>query len=209
MNRAIQQFETNLDSLKQLGVIYLAFVDKVTQAISLDELLRAEFVLAVGALDCYVHDLVRIGMSGFFKAGKGESNAYLNFVVSLDFMKKLLLASSGTDKLNLFEQEIRRLHAYKTFQMAENISQALSFIGIKAIWDKVGPKLGMNSSDVRIQLDLIVDRRNRIVHESDVDPSLGIGDKYPIDFPLVDRAVGFLNSVTHAIHQIALAEVIF
>jgi hypothetical protein len=50
--------------VKQLGVIYLAFADKVTEAISLDELLRAELVLAVGALDCYVHDLVRIGMGG-------------------------------------------------------------------------------------------------------------------------------------------------
>ena len=209
MNRAIQQFETNLNSVKQLGVIYLAFVNKITQAISLDELLRAEFVLAVGALDCYVHDVVRIGMGGLFKAAQREPNAYLNFAVSLDFVKKLLLESSGTEKLSLFEQEIRRLHAYRTFQTAENISQALSFIGIKAIWDKVGTILGMNSSDVRTQLDLIVDRRNRIVHESDVDPSLGIGNKYPIDFLLVDRAVGFLNSVAHAIHQIAQAEVIF
>jgi hypothetical protein len=209
LNRAIQQFETNLEGLKQLGAIYLAFVEKVTQVISLDELLRAELVLAVGALDCYVHDLVRIGMGGFFKTGKGESNAYLNFGVSLDFMKKLLLASSGSEKLSLFEQEIRRLHAYRTFQTAENISQALSFIGIKTIWDKVGAILGMNSSDVRTRLDLIVDRRNRIVHESDVDPSLGIGNKYPIDFPLVDSAVRFLNSVAYAIHQIAQAEVIF
>jgi hypothetical protein len=124
-------------------------------------------------------------------------------------MKKLLLASSDTEKLNLFEQEIRRLHAYRTFQTAENISQALSLIGIKAVWDKVGAILGMNSSDARIQLDLVVDRRNRIVHESDVDPSLGIGNKYPIDFALVDKAVGFLNSVVHTIHQIAEAEVIF
>lgn len=195
--------------MKQLGAVYLALVDKVARVISLDELLRAELVLAVGALDCYVHDLVRIGMAGFFKAGRGESNAYQNFSVSLDFVKKLLLVSSGTEKLSLFEQEIRRLHGYKTFQTADNISQALSFIGIKAIWDKVGAILAMNSSDVRTQLDLVVDRRNGIVHESDVDPSLGIGNKYLIDFPLVDRAVGFLNSVAHAIHQIAQAEVIF
>jgi hypothetical protein len=195
--------------VKQLGAIYLAFVNNVTQAISLDELLRAELVLAVGALDCYIHDLVRIGMGGFFKAGKGESNAYQNFAVSLDFVKKLLLASSGTEKLALFEQEIRRLHGYRTFQTAENISQALSFLGIKAIWDKVGAILGMSSSDVRTQLDLIIDRRNCIAHESDVDPSLGLGNKYPIDFPSVDKAVGFLNSVVHAIHQIAQAEVVF
>lgn len=209
MNRTIRQFEANLESVKQLGVIYLAFVDKVTPVINLDDLLRAEFVLAVGALDCYVHDLVRIGMGSVFKAGKGESNSYLNFEVSLDFVKKLLSATSENDRLRLFEQEIRRIQGFRTFQTAENISQALSLIGIKAIWDKVGNILGMNSAGVRTQLNLIVDRRNRIAHESDVDPSLGIGNKYPVDYPLVDKAVGFLDSVAHAIYQIAQREVVF
>ena len=209
MNRAIQQFKANLESVNQLGVIYLAFVDKVTEAICLDELLRAELVLAVGALDCYIHDLVRTGMGAAFKAERGEPDAYLNFGVSLDFVKKLRSATSEDDRLSLFEQEIRRLHGFRTFQTAENISQALSHIGIKAIWDKVGNILGMNSADVRTQLNLIVDRRNRIAHESDIDPSLGIGNKYPIDFLLVDSAVGFLDSVVHAVHQTAQAEVVF
>lgn len=209
MNRAIQQFEANLESVKQLGVIYLAFVDKITPAIKLDELLRAKLVLAVGTLDCYVHDLVRIGMVSAFKAGKGEPNAYLNFGVSLGFVNKLLSATSENDRPRLFEQEIRRMQGFRTFQTAENISQALSLIGIKAIWDKVGNILGMNSADVRTQLNLIVDRRNRIAHESDVDPSLGIGNKYPIDWPLVDKTVGFLDSVAHAIYQTAQRKVVF
>jgi hypothetical protein len=209
VNRAIKQFEANLESVKQLGVIYIAFVDKVTPAINLDELLRAELVLAVGALDCYVHDLVRIGMGLAFKSGKGEPNAYLNLGVSLDFVKKLLSAASENDRLHLFEQEIRRIQGFRTFQTAENISQALSLIGIKAIWDKVANILGMNSVDVRTQLNLVIDRRNRIAHESDVDPSLGIGNKYPIDCSLVDKAVGFLDSVAHAIYQTTKREVVF
>lgn len=209
MNRAIQQFEANLESAKQLSVIYLAFVDKVTKAIRLDELLRAELVSAVGALDCYVHDLVRIAMGAAFKAGREEPNAYLNFGVSLKFVRNILSVTSESDRLSLFEQEIRRLHGFRTFQTAENISHALSLIGIKAIWDKAGNILGMTSPDVRTQLNLIIERRNRIAHESDVDPSLGIGNKYPIDFSLINEATRFLDSVAHAIHQIAQAEVLF
>ncbi len=206
MNRAIKQFETNLASVKQLGIVYSAFKDKVTQVIHLDELLRAELVLAVGAFDCYIHDLVRIGMGVVFKSGQKESNAYLNFGVSLKFVKELIPANSESDRLTLFEQEIRRLHGFKTFQTAKNISQALSFIGIKTLWDKVGNILGMNSADVKTGLNLIIDRRNRIAHESDVDPTLGIGNKYPIDFPLVNDAIGFLDSIAHAIQQTAQAE---
>ena len=114
MNRAIQQFEANLESARQLGLIYSAFIDKVTEAICLDELLRAEIVLAVGALDCYVHDVVRTGMATAFRAGQGEPNAYLNFGVSLDFVKRLLTTNDQNDRLNLFEREIRRLHGFRT-----------------------------------------------------------------------------------------------
>ncbi len=207
VDRAIQQFKANLNEVKKLGVMYVAFVDNLSGVMSLDELLRSEFVLSVGALDCYIHDLVKIGMGLAFIAGYGESNAYLNFGVSLDFVKKQRSALSDDDRLILFEQEIRRLHGYKTFQTADAISQALSLIGIKTVWDKVGRTLSMDTVDVRDQLDLIVDRRNRIAHESDVDPTLGIGNKYPIDSALVDETVEFLNSIAHAIHQTAQDEI--
>lgn len=206
MNRALKQFEINLQSTRQLGVIYLAFSDKVTEAIKLDELLRAEVVLAVSALDCYVHDIVRIGMGRAFNATTGEPNAFLAFGVTLGFVKDLLAATSLVEKNALVDQEIRRAHGFKTFQAADNISQALSLIGVASIWDKVGTSIGMSSKDARTQLNVIVDRRNRIAHEGDIDPTMGIGVKYAIDFPMVKSAVDFVDGVTHAINAIVIAE---
>ena len=124
MNRAISQFGVNLESAKQLGVIHQAFVDKVTGAIRLDELLRAEIVLAVSALDCYVHDVVRIRMTEILALSSGESTAFLNFDVSLAFVKKALRAPSAADQAALFEQEVRRLHGFRTFQRAEKALSA-------------------------------------------------------------------------------------
>jgi len=209
MNRAIQQFQGNIQSAKHLGVIYQAFIGKVTPAISLDELLRAEIVLAVSALDCYVHDIVRIGMTDAFGSGRGEPNAYLAFGVSLGVVKNLLSATTEVERRGLLDHEIRRLHAFRTFQTAENISQALGLVGIKSVWDKVGNTVGMTSSDVRTQLKLIIDRRNCIAHESDINPTLGIGNKYPIDFPLVESTVDFLDKIVHALDTIAKSEAIF
>ena len=207
MDTAIQQFERNLESVRHLGIIYEAFVNRVTPAISLDELLRAELVLAVGVLDCYVHDLVRIGMSKAFEVGGGESNSFLNFGISLQAVKTLLSTASAEDRRYLFEEEIRRLHGYRTFQTAENISQALTLIGIKSIWEKVSTRLGIPPADVRDHINIIVDRRNRISHESDIDPSLGVGVKYPIDLAMVNKAVAFIESVVQAIHGTARFEI--
>ena len=209
MNRAIVQFESNLTSARQLGVIFQAFQDKVTEAISLDELLRAEIVLAVSALDCYVHDVVRIGMSKAFQLASGEPNAYLSFGVSLQFVKRLLRAPSPDEMHNLLDQEVRRLHGYRTFQNADNISQALSLIGIAGIWEKIGVVLGMPTADVKTRLNVIVDRRNKIAHEADIDPSLGIASKYPIDFPNVRQAVTLLESLVRSMHKVILAEIAF
>jgi len=196
-------------SARQLGVIFEAFHEKVTEAISLDEVLRAEFVLAVSALDCYVHDVVRIGMTRALALSSGEPNAYLNFGVSIQFAKRLLRASSARDRVSLLDQEVRRLHGFRTFQNAESISQALSLLGIRGIWDNVGLSLGMPSRDVKTTLDLIVDRRNKIAHEGDIDPSLGIGSKYPIDLPTVRQSVSFLESLVKSIHRAIVAEVTF
>ena len=209
MHRALQQFDINLQSARQLGIVYSAFYDKVTEAIFLEELLRAEMVLAVSALDCYVHDIVRIGMTRAFNASSGEPNAFLEFGVSFSFVKSLLAATSVADKTALVDQEVRRLHGFRTFQVADNISQALSLIGVKSIWDKVGLSLRMSSSDVRTRLNVIIDRRNRIAHEGDIDPAMGIGMKYPIDFTMVKQAVDFLESIVHAIHTTVITEVTF
>ncbi|MCL4203557.1 MAG: hypothetical protein KJ000_13725 [Pirellulaceae bacterium] len=205
MHRAIQQFELNLQSARQLGVVYLAFADKVTEAISLDELLRAELVLAVSALDCYVHDVVRIGMARLFSGTGGAPNAYLNCLVSLGFTKRLATAVES-DRGSLVEEEIRRLHGFRTFQSADNISQALALIGLQGMWDKVGTELSMQAGDIRRKLDIVVDRRNRIAHESDIDPTMGIGAKYPVDYPMVSQAVAILEQIVRAIHVVVVAE---
>ncbi len=206
MDRAIQQFEVNLNSAKQLGIIHSAFENQFTEAISLDELLKAKLVLAVSALDCYIHDLVRIGMTKMFQSEKGESPAFLNFGVSLNFVKDLLGCQSESEKIALFDQEIRRLLGFKTFQSADNISQALSFIGITLIWNKVARAIKMTATDIRTELNVIVDRRNRIVHEGDIDPSLGLGMKYPIDAVTVRRAVSFIDTIVQSIQKIATSE---
>lgn len=206
MNRAITQFEANLESARQLGVIFKAFHGKVTEAIPLDELLRAEIVLVVSALDCYVHDVVRQGMVKTLSLTSGESNAYLAFGVSMHFVKRLLRATESGERANLLDHEVRRLHGFKTFQTSDNISKALSLVGITDIWSKVGVLLGIPAIDVKTRLNLIIDRRNKIAHEGDIDHSMGLTIKYPIDFPTIQKVVTFLESLVKNMHNVILTE---
>ncbi|WP_416233475.1 HEPN domain-containing protein [Anabaena sp. UHCC 0451] len=55
---------------------------------------------------------------------------------------------------------------------------------------------------IKQDLQEIVKRRNKIAHEADIDPTLGLGNRWPIDELLVGDAVDFIEQVVESIHNI-------
>ncbi len=47
-----------------------------------------------------------------------------------------------------------------------------------------------------------MDRRHKIAHEADIDPTLGLGNRWRIDEVLVNDAVDFLEQVVESIHAV-------
>ena len=56
--------------------------------------------------------------------------------------------------------------------------------------------------DIKQQLTEIVNRRNKIAHEADIDPTLNIGNRWYIDESMVGDTVDFIEQVVESIHQI-------
>jgi GGDEF domain-containing protein len=54
------------------------------------------------------------------------------------------------------------------------------------------------------KLSVIVDRRNKIAHEADIDPTLGLGNRWAIDQAEVGEAVDFIEQVVESIHNILI-----
>ncbi|MGC9944707.1 MAG: hypothetical protein ABSE48_23030, partial [Verrucomicrobiota bacterium] len=71
------------------------------------------------------------------------------------------------------------------------------------LWESVGAELGLQSKDVKIRLKLIVDRRNQIAHEADLDPS-SPGFRWPIDAKRVNDTVDFVEQVGDAVFKVAV-----
>lgn len=202
MDKALSQFESNINSVKNLDSVYIAFKDMVTPVIDLSEILRAEIIQIVSALDCYIHDVVRNRMLNIFITNSHSSNAFNNFTISMECFKKIQNANNDVEKLFYLDQEIRKINGYKSFQEPDKISYALSIIGIFRIWEKVGVKMSETSTSLKMKLSLIVDRRNKIAHESDIDPTLGIGIKYPIDYLMVENTLTFIYSLVINIDKV-------
>ena len=84
MLNTMQQFRENIERVRALGGMYQALQQLTTPAMDVTDLLRAQIVMAVSALDSYIHEITRVGMLEVYSGGRPRTSAFLQFEVSLD-----------------------------------------------------------------------------------------------------------------------------
>lgn len=184
------RFEATISQVDELLAIhhYLqsAPVTEVT-----DNILRASLTIMVSAIDTSIHELIISAI--MFEIKEDKSTFDLNNV------KVSVLASKETDndtRLRLIESNLRRQFSKESFQSSRQIENSLAQIGIKKIWTKLSSTLHQPPEDIKIKLDLLVRRRNQIVHEGDLDHLHSIRD---IDRTDIDEALTFTKSLVAGI----------
>ncbi|HEV2491548.1 MAG TPA: HEPN domain-containing protein [Terriglobia bacterium] len=198
MQEAIDQFRANIRRVRNLGALYKAMSAQTTQALDLSDLLRAQLVTAVSALDHFVHEVVRFGMLQTYRNKRKPTRAFLQFSIAVESVQQALANPSSDDWL---ESEIRARHGWRSFQQADKVTEAVRLVSDVKLWEEVGGRLGKPPQDIKQQLNLIVDRRNKIAHEADIDPTFP-GRRWPINEVLVNQAIDFVELVVEAIHSI-------
>jgi len=247
MQSALDQFHISIGRVRDLIALHNSVNAQSTGALDVSDMLRAALVLAVSALDYYVHEVVTLGMLEIHQGQRSEpvpsantvQSAFSRFQVSLGgarqdrltaidvaswleneiqqtqgyaFLQQpytvaaLIPAISNciVNRLNnasWLESEIRERLGYLSFQQADKIADAIRYISDKKLWDEVAIQMAKPAKDIKQQLNSIVDRRNKIAHEADIDPTFNIGSRWNIDEVLVGDAVDFIEMVVENIHQ--------
>ena len=194
----ISQFKQNIDRVRNSHATYSILNIKTTEVIDVSDVLRAELVLVVSAFDYYVHEVVRQGMLEVFQGKRVETPAFRKFTVPLECLREAISNPSTFDWL---ENEIIIRHSWKSFQQAEKVAEVIRLISDISLWAEIANKLGKNSNELKSTLNLIVDRRNKIAHEADMDPSYP-GIRWPIDEVMVENAIEFIEEIVEIINQI-------
>ena len=196
----IEQFRENMTRVRSLGGLYYAFDELTTPAIDLTDLLRAQIVMVVSALDHYIHEITRVGMLEVYDGTRPQTDAFLHFQVTMGGAMKGISKSSENEWL---DTEIREKHGYQTFQHPDNIANAVRLFSSCKLWRSVALELNLSDQDVKNRLRAIVNRRNQISHEADVDPSYPeTGSRWPIAPADVTSALDFIQDVCEAIHTV-------
>ncbi|MCC6739466.1 MAG: hypothetical protein IT452_10510 [Planctomycetia bacterium] len=198
MLTALTNFHAHLAQYRALGALYKALIASPPAGVDPSDVLRAELVFAVSAFDFFIHELVRLGVSQAFLAPSRRTAAFKSFKVELSSVEAALTSPGTLDWLN---QEVLKQHGWQSFQKPDKVAGALSLITSKSAWPSIAKSLGKPEDDVKTELRLIVDRRNKIAHEADVDPSYP-GARWPITGPVVDRSLDFLDALGDAVYAV-------
>jgi len=199
MNQAITQFRENIARVKALAATIKAVDSITTQAVDLSDFLRAEIVLAISALDHFIHELVRLGMLEICSGPRRPTDAYHSFLIPLQYAHSAQ-SCSLSDQMWL-DQAIRERHSWLSFQDPDKIADAIRLISSVHLWEEVGREIGKPAKDIKSNLKVIVDRRNKIAHEADIDPT-NPGVRWPITQQIASQTVDFVESITEAIYKV-------
>lgn len=156
-----------------------AFTSKqMTSVFESDEILRAEWVARISALDLYIHELISQGMLAIFEKTRTITPSFEKF--SLPFKVSNSISDNlqnPTSASSIFDLEIRRQLGFQTFQNSKSLSDGIRLICTKELWKEIAlhqgaavKQLEINARALKLQLDILVDRRNKIAHEGDMQP---------------------------------------
>jgi hypothetical protein len=178
MHNAFTLFKSNIEDAKNLTSLYEYLESSIKSPLLFDDLLRSQVVYSVSAFDKFVHDVVRIGIMEIFTCRRQPTPKYLAEQISMSIYNELISATFPP-KEYIFEQAIVKKLKTISYQDPEKVSEGLSYVWEeKHKWQKIAEKVGIDDKTLKTTLKLIVDRRNSIVHEADINPSTN--QKYSI-----------------------------
>ena len=196
MDNALARFRDNINRARDLRALVVVLKPNIGPAVDLSDVLRVCIVSGVSAFDTLVHDLARIGIVECFTGVRPRTDAFGRFPVPMD---GVLLWNTNTANMQWLESEVRRQHGWLAFQHPDKVADAIRLISGKDLWREVGAILGVDAKSAKTRLALIVDRRNKIAHEADMDPG-SPGFRWPIDEVLVAEALDTIQQIGDAIH---------
>lgn len=157
------------------------------------DLYRAALVQGVAAWDRYIHGVV-LDRAVSITLGRLPAGSASRVGIPLDAVATLISATDDATRELAAKSFFAERLATETYQRPDDVAKALAMVGIRAIWSTAFTE----AQQAKIALGVIVERRNKIVHQCDYDP-LSPGSVSPLDSGDAISALQVINDTVHAI----------
>jgi len=174
----------------------------------LDELLRAATVSIVAAFDRYCHELVAAKIVAETNRGfRAATHPLRRFRVPILEVRKAIAHAKkpGSRPMNLIRESARAVLKEDTFQKPDAVARGLQMVGVSELWPACAAHMNCQPKEIISELSRIVDRRNRIVHEGDIQHRARGGHikTHPIRPKQVAADIIWLSRLVDAIDSVA------
>jgi hypothetical protein len=214
--KALKAFEFNLERSRHLVTLYLQLKAEKQDAEparahkEIADLLRAAFVLAVGAFDAYMHDKISENFVPYIKAQlarDGDLTKYQNLQLENKNVLTVRILLSALTKSRPFVAVRKVLDEYlfaKALQNPGAVIDAGSLLGIPNLWNSIYTQVAAASEqDLKDDFAGFARRRNQIVHEGDRQQAKKVkGQRRTISAAFVNKAIDRIESVVKAIDKV-------
>ena len=160
-------FVKNIDRARELVGLGQSLTGLTVGTVDPTDMYRAALVQSVAALDSYAHDVV-LDRAVDILLGRLAAGSATRLGLHFGAVRELLAAPTPTDLEMICRQKINERLSTETFQKPDDVAGAFAMVGVPAIWSSA---FGTSAGTTKTSLSLVVQRRNRIVHRCDVDPS--------------------------------------
>jgi hypothetical protein len=203
-NLAITNFENNVESVDELVKLYEVINEQLPLLEDQSkEILRAIIVLSVSALDNFLHDYYRTEIVEAYLGIGSFSVQFEKIKISIKGLGEIDNSSSIPEKRNYLTNELRKIQKTESYQSGKSIENLFVTLNVKNVWSQL-ERIGLDSmkaNDIKNELSNIIDRRNKISHESDWD--FINQRKYPISLQDINDVTNFIKNLVKGINQIA------
>lgn len=156
MQSALDQFRISIGRVRDLIALHNSVKAQATGALDVSDMLRAALVLAVSALDYYVHEVVILGMLEIHQGNRSEpapsanttQSAFSRFQVTLGGARQERLAAINI--ASWLEAEIQQTQGYTFLQQSYKVSELVPTLSSR-ILDRLNNTSWLES-EIRKQL---------------------------------------------------------
>jgi hypothetical protein len=204
----IQHFESVWARCSELSTLYAYLASNVTSALHPEEILRAEWVARVAALDLYVHELTAQRMVAIFEGRLPVTESYKRFDVSNETLDRVRSAGTALAASAAFDLHVRTDLGRRTLQYPDDIAAAIRLCSNVDLWNEVAVQFGAtpatktdDSKSIKKTLSLMISRRNKITHEGDLQAP-PLREPWPISRADLTLVENHIDKVVRAIDAV-------
>lgn len=186
-------FVKNLKGAEECLKLYDCLV-KLQSGLDSSWLLRSVIVFSTSAMDSYFHDKIRYRAGRYAYGTKPRPMS--NFNISISDLEKWEAAHR---KGNVLRNWIVEYYSIRPLQKKEEIADALKIVDIEKLWETIEPNTPLRNSFFT-ELKSFVDRRNKIVHEGDLQRARSSGKTLsPIQRQYADDCIKFVTNLVNKV----------